>query len=132
LCLPRVLLRAPYGRAGEPAAAGFEEGSTLAEHESFLWGSAALALGQVIGRAFAAEGPDFDLSVHAELTGLPLHVESAGGESSVLPCAEVVMSDATIAAVVDEGVVVLASVRDEDRASFYGIGTVAGTPLPPL
>jgi type VI secretion system (T6SS) tail sheath-like EvpB family protein len=132
LCLPRVLLRAPYGRAGEPAAAGFEEGSTLTEHESFLWGSAALALGQVIGRAFAAEGPDFDLAAHAELTGLPLHVESAGGESSVLPCAEVVMSDATIAAVVDEGVVVLASVRDEDRASFYGIGTVAGTPLPPL
>jgi type VI secretion system protein ImpC len=38
LCLPRVLLRVPYGRAGEAAAAGFEEGSTVATPESFLWG----------------------------------------------------------------------------------------------
>jgi predicted component of type VI protein secretion system len=127
-----VLLRAPYGRAGEPAAEGFEEGSTLAAHESFLWGSAAMALGQAIGRAFAAEGPGFDIAGYADVTGLPLHVEAVSGESHALPGAEVVLSDATIRAIVDEGLVVLASVRDEDRAAFYGIGTVAGTPLPPL
>jgi type VI secretion system protein ImpC len=132
LCLPRVLLRAPYGRGGEPAADGFEEGSTLAAHESFLWGSAAMALGQAVGRAFAAEGPGFDIAEYAEVTGLPLHVEAVSGESRALPGAEVVLSDATIRAIVDEGLVVLASVRDEDRAAFYGIGTVAGTPLPPL
>jgi predicted component of type VI protein secretion system len=66
------------------------------------------------------------------VTGLPLHVEAVSGESHALPGAEVVLSDATIRAIVDEGLVVLASVRDEDRAAFYGIGTVAGTPLPPL
>jgi type VI secretion system protein ImpC len=116
LVLPRVLVRAPYGRAGEPVTTfPFDEGLTGRDHGRFLWGSGALAYGRVLARAFAAEGWDADLDRYAELDGLPVHVWREGGEECVLPCAEVAMSDATVARIVEEGVMVAASVRGQDR-----------------
>jgi hypothetical protein len=119
LCLPRVLLRAPYGPSGEPVAAfPFDEEVTGRDHERFLWGSAAVAYGRVLVRAFAAEGWEADLGRYATLEGLPVHVWREGGEECVLPCAETVMSDATAARVVEEGLMVAASVRGADRVEF--------------
>ncbi len=114
LCLPRVLLRAPYG-PGDVETFPFDEALTGRDHERFLWGSAALAHGRVLARAFAAEGWEAELGRSATLEGLPVYVWLEGGEECVLPCAEVVMSEATIARVVEEGLVVLAGVRGEDR-----------------
>jgi len=119
LCLPRVLLRAPYGSSGELVTSfRFDEGLTGRDHERFLWGHAALAYGRVLARAFAAQGWDAELESYATLDGLPVHVWREGGEECVLPCAEVVMSDATVARVVEEGVLVLASVRATDRVEI--------------
>lgn len=119
LALPRVLLRLPYGRSGEQVAAfPFDEGLTGRDHARFLWGSAALAYGRVLVRAFAAEGWEAALERYATLDGLPVHVWREGGEECVLPCAEAVMSDATVARVVEEGVMVAASVRGQDRVAF--------------
>ena len=116
LVLPRVLVRAPYGRAGEPVTTfPFDEGLTGRDHERFLWGSGAIAYGRVLARAFASEGWDADLDRYSELDGLPVHVWREGGEECVLPCAEVAMSDATVARIVEEGVMVAASVRGQDR-----------------
>jgi type VI secretion system protein ImpC len=133
LCLPRVLLRLPYGPAGEEVSAfPFDEGLGLAEHERFLWGSSALAFGVVLARGFAVDGWGMDVAAHADLDGLPLYVCREAGEDRVLPCAEVVMSDATIRSVVEQGLIVLASERDADRAAFWGIGMVDGAPFPAL
>jgi len=119
LVLPRVLLRAPYGSSGEQVTAfPFDEKLTGRDHERFLWGSAALAYGRVLARAFAAEGWDADLERYAVLDGLPVHVWREGGEECVLPCAEVVMSEATVGRVVEEGVMVVAGVRGTDRVAF--------------
>jgi type VI secretion system protein ImpC len=116
LVLPRVLVRAPYGRAGEPVTTfPFDEGLTGRDHGRFLWGSGALAYGRVLARAFSAEGWEADLNLYSELDGLPVHVWREGGEECVLPCAEVAMSDATVARIAEEGVIVAASVRGQDR-----------------
>ena len=116
LVLPRILLRTPYGRASEAVAAfPFDEGLTGRDHARFLWGSAALAYGRVLARAFSAEGWDADLDRYAELDGLPVHVWREGGEECVLPCAEVAMSAATVSRIVEEGLMVAASVRGQDR-----------------
>jgi type VI secretion system protein ImpC len=119
LCLPRVLLRAPYGSAGEQVTGfRFDEGLTGRQHERFLWGHAALAYGRVLVRAFAAQRWEAELDRYATLDGLPVHVWREGGEECVLPCAEVVMSDATAARAVEEGVLVVASVRATDRVEM--------------
>jgi type VI secretion system protein ImpC len=119
LCLPRVLLRAPYGPSGELVTTfRFNEGLTGRDHDRFLWGHAALAYGRVLVRAFAAAGWDAEPESYAVLDGLPVHVWREGGEECVLPCAEVVMSDATVARVVEEAVLVMASVRATDRVEI--------------
>jgi hypothetical protein len=132
LCLPRVLARLPYGPGGEPVSA-FPFDEAVGEHERFCWSSAALAFGVVLATAFAAEGWNLHVERHAELGGLPVYVATdASGAPAALPCAEVVMSTTTIRALVDQGCTVLASVRDQDRASFWGIGMLDGSAFPPL
>ena len=130
LCLPRVLLRVPYGAGGDEVTSfAFDEGVTVDDHERHLWGSAALAFGRVLVRGFAAEGWGFEPLAYGGLENLPLHAGRVDGEERVLPCAEVVMSDATLRAVAAEGVVPLASVRDGDEARFVFVETVGGTGL---
>jgi len=127
LCCPRVLLRLPYGPKGERVDSfTFDEDLAAHEHEGFVWGNASLAFGRVLGGALAIDGPDAGLDEYATLAGLHVFVRPDG---TVLPCAEVLMSEATIAAVASQGVIPLASFRDQDVARFYGIGTVAGTAL---
>jgi len=134
LCLPRVLERLPYGPRGEPVSAvPLDEDLHAADHERFLWGSAALAFASVLTTAYAADGSTEHLERHAEVAGLPVYVsKEQDGASHPMPCAEVVMSTTTIKALVDQGCTVLASIRDTDRASFWGVGMLDGTPLPPL
>jgi type VI secretion system protein ImpC len=129
LCLPRVLLRVPYGPGGEETTFAFDERVSVADHEGHLWGSAALAFGRVLVHGFVTDGWGFEPLAHGRLEGLPLHADRVGGEERVLPCAEVVMSDATLRAVAEQGVVPLASVRDGDQAQFVYVGTVGGTPI---
>ena len=130
LCLPRVLLRLPYGAGGDEVTSfAFDERVAVDDHAGHLWGSAALAFGRVLVRGFAAEGWGFEPLVYGGLENLPLHADRVDGEERVLPCAEVVMSDATIRAVAEQGLVPLASVRDGDEARFVFVGTVRGTEL---
>jgi type VI secretion system protein ImpC len=130
LVLPRLLLRAPYGSSGEEVTTfRFAEQLTGRDHERFLWGSAALAYGRVLARAFASEGWDADLERYATLDGLPVHVWREGGEECVLPCAEAVMSEATVGRLLEERLMVAASVRGTDRVAFrrtHGLTVASG------
>jgi type VI secretion system protein ImpC len=130
LCLPRVLLRLPYGPQGEPVTTfTFDEALVAADHARYLWGSPALAFGQILTRAFAREGWGMEPTADAVLRGLPLHVYREDGEPRALPCAEVLMTEQTIERVMEEGLVVLASYKDRDEARFCGVATVAGTSI---
>src|SRR5262249_36759435 len=131
LCAPRILLRLPYGPNGDAVEAfPCDAGLRVAEHESFLWGSSALALGCVLGES-PCDGGGLSVPPAATLSGLPLHIfHDKRDPSRALPCAEVVMSDATVEALADAGIVPRASYRERDIARFARIQTVAGTRLP--
>lgn len=123
LCLPRILLRLPYGAAGDPVTSmPFEELRRGDDHDAFLWGSGAVAHARLLVRAFCADGWDADLARHDTLDGLPLYVWRDGTEEQVLPCAEVALHDATIARLVDEGFGVWAWERGSDRGTWWGGG----------
>jgi type VI secretion system ImpC/EvpB family protein len=127
LCLPRLLLRLPYGPRSEPVQAfTFDEGLTTQDHARYLWGNAALAFGRVLTRAFERDAWDLVPGADPWLRGLPLHVYREDGEPRAVPCAEVLMTEATIARVAAEGLMPLAAVRDRDEACFCAVQTVGG------
>jgi type VI secretion system protein ImpC len=116
ICLPRFLLRGPYGEAvnvattsaeyvpeaqrGElPTAKGFvytEE--VIDRHERYLWGPASLAMAARIAGSFARygwgpniTGPQGGGSMHH----LPLHVYEQAGELKTKPPVEAAIDDET-------------------------------------
>jgi len=92
LCVPRFLLRAPYGsRESELSVKGFDFGEdVIDQHERYLWAPASLALTANIASSFAKYrwcpniiGPQAGGAVD----GLPLHQYDQDGETkTVNPC----------------------------------------------
>src|ERR1039457_5499333 len=57
LCLPHVLMRLPYGKNGTQIDGfNYEEGVSGTDHDKYLWGNAAYALGARLTQAFAQYG----------------------------------------------------------------------------
>ena len=86
LALPRVMLRLPYGRNGASIESfRFEELPDPPEHEHFLWGNPAFACALLLGQAFSEFGWRMRPGMLRELTGLPMFVYRADGESVMKP-----------------------------------------------
>ena len=91
LAAPRVLLRLPYGKAGDPVAAfSFEElPAGEPAHEDLLWGNGGLAAALLIGRAFTAKGWDFEPGDDRQIDDLPAYTYvMQDGERELQACAE--------------------------------------------
>jgi type VI secretion system protein ImpC len=111
--IPRFLLRRPYGKySTETESFVFEEMPTR-EHKSYLWGSGAVLCGLWLAEVFAASGWPLNLEDSMEVTGLPVHVYHEDGEACMKPCAEVLLRETALVALMDRGLMVLTSVRDE-------------------
>jgi type VI secretion system protein ImpC len=102
MALPRMLLRLPYGKKGEPVERlVFEE---QPEAQEYLWGSGALACAALIGKSFgSAGGWDFAPGDIDCVDELPVPVVQKDGESVQMPSAEAWLSEPKIDALIREG-----------------------------
>jgi type VI secretion system protein ImpC len=126
LALPRFLLRLPYGKDTSPAESfAFEEVQAAPEHESYLWGNPAFACVCLLGEAFNRAGWDMRPGVVREIGGLPLHVYREDGESKVKPCAEVLMTEQGADALLENGIMPLASLREQDTVRLIRFQSIA-------
>jgi type VI secretion system protein ImpC len=127
LGLPRLLVRLPYGAATEPADTFmFEEHLTGSDHAKLLWGNPAFAIGVVIAGAFAAAGWSLDLTARGQrLAGFPLYIYYEEGMAMSKPCAEVLLSERVVTALVDASLVPLVSYRDTDMVALPCIQSLA-------
>ncbi len=132
LAMPRFLLRLPYGRETAPVELfDFEEFGAAPEHDSYLWGNPAFACVCLLGEAFGRAGWDMQPGMAREIDGLPLHVYKEDGESRIKPCAEVLMTEDGAEALLENGVMPLASIRDRDTIRLIRFQSIAD-PLAPL
>ena len=114
LVTPRFLIRLPYGKdAAQTDSFAFEEMPKL-EHESYLWGSGAVLCGLLLAEAFVASGWQLNFDEHKEVNGLPVHVYRDEGQACMKPCAEVLLRETALEALMDQGLMVLISLRDRD------------------
>jgi len=153
LVLPRMLLRLPYGDAGNPVdGLAYEENvfgegrsyvrnddgtmsgtlyGSLASHERYLWGNPAYALTQRITDAFAKYGwcaAIRGVEGGGAVKGLPVFnypVEDSGKLRTLQCPTEVTITDRREKELSDLGFVALCHKKNEDLAVFFGGQTAA-------
>jgi type VI secretion system protein ImpC len=122
LCMPRFLLRLPYGNKSVPAKNFSFEEDVVGRHERYLWGSATYAMASRIADSFAKFrwcpniiGPQAGGTVE----DLPLHQYEAMGEIQTKCPTEVQISERREFELSEEGFIALTFRKDADNACFF-------------
>lgn len=126
LVLPRFLVREPYGREFDSIDAVRFEELEAPSHEDFLWAPGSFAVALVLGRAFAESGGwALTGSIDPESGSLPHVVFGRGADARSIPTAEVTMTERGAARLMDAGLMVLASLKDQDRFRLVRLQSIA-------
>lgn len=125
LTLPRVLVRLPYGPDTVPVEGmNYVENVDGTEHDKYVWGNAAYALGQRITNAFAHYGwcaAIRGVEGGGAVEGLPTHVfRTAAGDSTVKCPTEVPITDRREKELDSLGLIALCHKKNENVAVFFG------------
>jgi type VI secretion system protein ImpC len=126
LCMPRVLMRLPYGCDTKPVDGfNYEEGVDGTEHSKYLWGNAAYALGTRLTSAFAQFGwcaAIRGVEGGGLVEGLPAHTFRTDEGDIALKCpAEIAITDRREKELADCGFIPLVHCKGTDYAAFFSI-----------
>ncbi len=117
------------GKGSDPIEAfAFDElvGPPVPEH--FLWGNASLATALLIGRAFTARGWDMEPGDERDIDGLPAYTFVRDGEREMQPCGERLLTESQIQALLNAGLIPIASRRDRNAVVAIRFQSVADPP----
>jgi type VI secretion system protein ImpC len=126
LALPRMLLRDPYGSETVPIEAfNYEEGVSGNDHDSYLWGNAAWALGARVSQAFAKHGwcaTIRGVESGGLVEGLPVHNFMTDGGDVAMKCpTETQITDRREKELADQGFVPLVHCKGTPNAAFFSV-----------
>jgi type VI secretion system ImpC/EvpB family protein len=131
LAAPRILLRQPYGKHSDPIESfAFEEIAGPPEHDDLLWGHGSLAVALLIGRGFTDRGWMMDLEDGGEIGDLPAYTFTRDGEPELQPCAERFLTEGELRALLDAGLVPIASRRDRSAVVVMRVQSISEPPAP--
>jgi len=130
LALPRFLARLPYGRSTSPVEALPLEEMPESIHAHYLWGNPAFCCALLIGQAFRANGWQLRPGIVRRIDGMPHHVYQRGGESVSKPCAEVLLTEREADQLLENGLMPLASLKDQDAVLLVRFCSIADPPAP--
>ena len=131
LAAPRVLLRLPYGKRSNPVESfTFEEFAGQPDHENFLWGTGSLAAALLIGRAFTANGWSMEPGDEREIGDMPAYTFIRDGEPQMQACAERFLTETQLNALLQRGLIPLASRRDRNALVAIRFQSIADPPGP--
>jgi len=127
LCMPRFLLRLPYGEKTVPIKTFNFNEDVIGSHERYLWGHASIAMASRIADSFAKFrwapniiGPQAGGSVE----NLPLHQYEAMGEVQTKIPTEVMLTERREFELSEEGFIGLTFRKDADNACFFSANSV--------
>jgi len=129
LALPRFLIRLPYGKDTETIEFfDYEEIPDHAAHDDYLWTNPAFAAVLLLAQTFTEQGWEFRPGTLADITGLPIHIYTADGESRSKPCAEVQMTQTAAEEMLQKGFMPLASLKDQPVIRLVRFQSLADPP----
>lgn len=127
LCLPRFLLRLPYGEQTIPVKAFNFHEDVVGSHERYLWGYASIALATRVADSFAKYrwspniiGPQSGGAVE----NLPLHQYEALGEIQTKIPTEILLTERREYELSEEGFIGLVFRKSADNAAFFSANSV--------
>lgn len=123
---PRMLLRAPYGPNDVPVEAfNYDEKMTGRDHDEYLWGNAAWALGARITQSFAKHGwcaTIRGVESGGLVEGLPVHnFRTEGGDLSMKCPTETAVTDRREKEMADLGFIPLVHQKGTNKAAFFSV-----------
>lgn len=126
LAIPRFLLRLPYGKeTSELESFDFEEFPEAAAHDDYLWANPAFAVALLLGQSFSENGWHMRPGMLAEIGHLPLHITKSGGEAQAKPCAEIVLNESSVEAILQRGFIPLVGFKNRDSARIARFQSIA-------
>ena len=126
LAMPRMLLREPYGSATVPLDAfQYEEEVDGEEHDKYLWGNAAWALGSRVTQAFAKYGwcaTIRGVESGGLVEGLPVHTFRTDAGDVAMKCpTETPITDRREKELADMGFAPLVHCKGTANAAFFSV-----------
>jgi len=126
LTAPRMLLREPFGPTTVPVDAfNFDEHVDGTDHDRYLWGNAAYALGVRVTQAFAAHGwcaTIRGVEGGGLVEGLPVHnFRTDAGEVAMKCPTETPVTDRREKELADLGFAPLVHCKDTPNAAFFSV-----------
>jgi len=126
LVCPRILMRLPYGKATTPVEAfNYEERVDGSDHEKYLWGNAAFALGARLSAAFATYGwcaAIRGVEGGGLVEGLPVHNFYTDAGDVAMKCpTESPITDRREKELADLGFAPLVHCKGTDYAAFFSV-----------
>ncbi len=127
LCMPRFLLRIPYGEKTIPVKSFNFAEDVVDHHERYLWGYASNALLTRIADSFAKYrwGPNIiGPQSGGTVDNLPLHQYEAMGEIQTKIPTEIMITDRREYELAEESFIPLVYRKDADNACFFSANSV--------
>ena len=126
LCVPHILMRLPYGKDTKQVEGfSYEEAVDGTEHNKYLWGNAAFALGARLTNAFAQYGwcaAIRGVEGGGLVEGLPTHNFFTDEGDVALKCpTEVPITDRREKELADQGFIPLVHCKGTDYAAFFSV-----------
>jgi type VI secretion system protein ImpC len=126
LCLPHILMRLPYGKDGvQIDGFHYEEAVDGTDHEKYLWGNAAYALGTRLTEAFSMYGwcaAIRGVEGGGLVEGLPTHNFTTDSGDVALKCpTEAPITDRREKELADLGFVPVVHCKGTDYAAFFSV-----------
>jgi type VI secretion system protein ImpC len=126
LCLPRILMRLPYGKDNVSLDAfNYEENVDGTDNSKYLWSNAAFALGARLTTAFAQYGwcaAIRGVEGGGLVEGLPVHNFYTDEGDVAMKCpTEVPITDRREKELADQGFIPLVHCKGTDYAAFFSV-----------
>ena len=129
LALPRILLRAPYGKQSDECELfTFEEFQGRPDSRQVLFGNPGAFCAMLLGQSFEQHGWDLRPGAIREIGQLPVYVFTEDGERKAMPCAEVEIRESTAEAIAGCGIMPVAAVRGTDTVRVLRFQSAANPP----
>jgi type VI secretion system protein ImpC len=127
LCMPRFLLRLPFGEKTVPVKAFNFNEDVIGNHDRYLWGHSSIALATRLADSFAKYrwcpniiGPQAGGSVE----NLPLHQYEAMGEIQTKIPTEIMLTERREYELSEQGFIGLTFRKDSNNACFFSANSV--------